>query len=95
LRTHRARLFAASFLLMSPPQPRRQQEPVAVYGKLDGRRLWTRKDGTVHCAVKTLTEGRQALGIDWMEWDELRESVPPAYTQFVGRQLLAHLESTG
>jgi DNA (cytosine-5)-methyltransferase 1 len=89
LRCHRARLFAASFFLMAPPQPKRQPAPAAVYGKLDGRRLWTRKDGSEHRAVRTLAEGRAALGIDWMEWDELREAVPPAFTEFVGRQLLA------
>lgn len=31
----------------------------------------------------------RAMGIDWMEPDELVESIPPAYTEFIGRQLLA------
>lgn len=30
-----------------------------------------------------------AMGIDWMTDGELRESIPPAYTEHVGRQLLA------
>ena len=37
---------------------------------------------------------REAMGIDWMNRDELAESIPPCYTEFVGRQLRAHLEST-
>jgi DNA (cytosine-5)-methyltransferase 1 len=35
--------------------------------------------------------GRSAMGIDWMNRDELSEAIPPAYTQFIGEQLLAHV----
>jgi DNA (cytosine-5)-methyltransferase 1 len=31
---------------------------------------------------------REVMGIDWMSRDELDEAIPPAYTQFVGEQLL-------
>ena len=31
----------------------------------------------------------EAMGIDWMKRDELTESIPPAYTEYIGRQLLA------
>jgi hypothetical protein len=36
---------------------------------------------------------RDAMGIDWMTRDELREAIPPAYTEWIGRQLLAAIES--
>jgi DNA (cytosine-5)-methyltransferase 1 len=32
------------------------------------------------------------MGIDWMTNRESREAIPPAYTEWIGRQLLAHLE---
>lgn len=33
----------------------------------------------------------QAMGIDWMNREELGEAVPPAYTHFIGEQLIAQL----
>ena len=36
---------------------------------------------------------RAAMGIDWMTNDDLTQAIPPAYTEWIGRQLLAHLES--
>ncbi len=34
----------------------------------------------------------KAMGIDWMLNSELVEAIPPAYTEFIGKQLLAHLK---
>jgi DNA (cytosine-5)-methyltransferase 1 len=34
-------------------------------------------------------QGRVAMGIEWMTRDELAEAIPPAYTEFIGRQLMA------
>lgn len=38
--------------------------------------------------------GPLCMGIDWMTGDELSQAIPPAYTQFIGEQLLAHLTVT-
>lgn len=32
---------------------------------------------------------RDAMGIDWMTKSELNEAIPPAYTEWIGRQLIA------
>ena len=34
----------------------------------------------------------EAMGIDWMKRDELTQAIPPAFTEFIGRQLVRHLE---
>jgi DNA (cytosine-5)-methyltransferase 1 len=36
---------------------------------------------------------RQVMGIDWMTRDEMAQAIPPAYTEHIGVQLLAHLDS--
>lgn len=36
-----------------------------------------------------LIKARRAMGIDWMNEDEIREAIPPAYTEYIGRQLMA------
>ena len=30
----------------------------------------------------------EAMGIDWMKRDELTQAIPPAFTEFIGRQML-------
>lgn len=35
---------------------------------------------------------RLAMGIDWMTRDELAESIPPAYTEWIGKQLMTALK---
>ena len=34
---------------------------------------------------------REAMGIDWMSRDELREAIPPAYTKRLGHALLSQM----
>ena len=68
---------------------------VAVYGKLDGRRIWTREDGTEVRAARTLEQAAGAMGIGWMTWDELREAIPPSYATFIGGFLLAAVQQRG
>ena len=87
----RPRLFESNVSLLAPPILSRVAEPVGVYGKLDGRRLFTRKDGSIQRAARTLEEAQAAMGIGWMQWSDLTESIPPAYTEYIGGQLLEHL----
>ena len=80
LGVHRPRLFECSFALLSPPMPgERRRKCIAVYGKRPGDRL---PDGVAR--ARDLAEGREAMGIDWMEWPELTQAIPPAYSHHIG-----------
>lgn len=45
-------------------------------------------NGGGNCSVAA---ARDAMGIDWMNKNELNEAIPPIYTQFIGEQLMSQL----
>jgi DNA (cytosine-5)-methyltransferase 1 len=95
LRVDRPRLFETNWPLTPPPyKPVPRAELVGVYGaKPDGRRLWTRKDGSELRCVRSAAEGAAAMGVDWMTaWEDVTEAIPPAYTEWIGAQLLSVVE---
>lgn len=40
-----------------------------------------------------LEDWQEAMGIDWMTKEELVEAVPPAYSEFIGKQALQFIDS--
>jgi DNA (cytosine-5)-methyltransferase 1 len=58
-----------------------------VYGHAGGK---SKRDGLTFPGTDAWREG---MGIDWMTGKELAESIPPAYTEFVGARLLAALRA--
>lgn len=72
-----------------------QGTPVGVYGKHPEVRNYLRPgDGTRRGdRAKSVEHAQAALGIDWMtDWDDLTDAIPPAYTEFLGSQLLSALQ---
>lgn len=85
LETYRHRLFESSAALVMPPHPK-HVTPTSKAGH------W--KPGTFvsvagHCAP--MDKCRAAMGIDWMNREELAEAIPPAYSEFIGKQLIARV----
>ena len=86
LRRHRWFEPSAGFWLMSPPC-QHSGPVIGIYG--DHGRDRRRKEG--YGRYFTLDERKEAMGIGWMARDELDQAIPPAYTEYIGRQLLEHL----
>jgi DNA (cytosine-5)-methyltransferase 1 len=87
LRVYRHRLFESSIPLTgtscahrgAPMNPHRQSGRDRIY------REFGRAD-----AEKVW---RREMGVEWMSQRGGRESIPPAYTEYIGAQLLAHIQS--
>lgn len=84
LRTYRHRLFEANFPIRVPPHP----EHVFPNTKM-GRPPQPGEFMHVVGNFSGVPQAKVAMGIDWMTRDELREAIPPAYTEHIGRQLFA------
>lgn len=87
LRSYRHRVFECSFPVVQPPHP---PHKVRVNRRGENRRQHWANGGhiTVTGDIGTYI-GPEALGIDWMNGNELSQAVPPAFSEYVARQFLA------
>lgn len=88
LKVYRHRLFEASFPLTVPEHP----EHVAPLRKM-GRAPQPGDFMHVVGNFSGVDQARQAMGIDWMMRDELREAIPPAYAEHIGRSALEYFNT--
>lgn len=87
---NRHRYFESNVLLLSMPCQHRRGYTIGVYGH--GTNTWHREK-LGRCI--TVAEMRIAMGIDWMTRRELTQAIPPAYTEFIGRQIMRALTNGG
>jgi DNA (cytosine-5)-methyltransferase 1 len=86
LRTYRHRLFECSFSCEQPAHPP-HDAPLRKMGRKP-------RDGEFIHVVGNFSgaeDARRAMGISWMPRDKLREAVPPAYAEYIGRQAVRNL----
>lgn len=88
----RHRMFESNILLMQPDHPQHR-------GRVAGYRHGQSYEGPYFAVYGngggkgSLSDWQRAMGIDWMMAKlELAESIPPAYTQYIGDQLIQALE---
>lgn len=88
-RIRRHRWFEASFPLMGAPcQHGITREPLGVTGHSENGRGYKER-----VMPHGLAARREAMGINWMDRDEMSEAVPPAFTRFIGEQFLAQVST--
>jgi DNA (cytosine-5)-methyltransferase 1 len=83
LQVRRHRLFESNMKLTgSLCDHKAQGRPVGVYGSLNDQ---IPKGGRT---ATTIYEGRDAMGMPWAIWTELVEAIPPAYSEYIGKQII-------
>lgn len=87
LRVYRHRLFECSFRV-EQPMHRPHTAPVRKMGRPP------RPGDFMHVVgnFSGVKQAREAMEIDWMTRDELREAIPPAYSEYIGRAAIAHIK---
>ena len=86
LQVLRLRYFETSFHVNCPPLPRKTGTTSG-----NGKKYSTLETGdfvTVTGKHYRYADGKKAMGIDWMSYEELAEAIPPVYTQYVGAEWL-------
>lgn len=97
LGVRRHRLFETNVPMLAP-QCHHERQPVTfgVYGDhWDRPGGWLRPNGKSRGLKATsVAHAQEVMGIDWMtRWDDLADAIPPAYTEWIGRELISYLES--
>lgn len=90
LRVKRHRIFESNLFLFAPG--RACYHPPRGSFIQAGRKIAEGDWVIVAGHISGLKLAGKAMGIDWMSRDELVQAIPPAYCEFIGRQLLAALE---
>ena len=83
LRRHR-RFETSPYI--APVEPCRHRQKSRVIGVYGGHGRDRRR--TVNTQDFSTDDRRLAMGIDWMNGQELSQAIPPAYTEWIGRRLL-------
>jgi DNA (cytosine-5)-methyltransferase 1 len=92
LRVYRHRLFESSLTLSVPEHPKHSalvfthDKRKHHYGRAIDEQMFVQVTGGGNAPV---AHKLAAMGIDWMIQKEVNQAIPPAYTQFLGAQLMA------
>ena len=90
LTTRRHRWFEVSWgpvAHLHAPCVEHKDAPVLVFGHTGG----VSKPGRPRF---TREQWQEAIGVDWMTNKGMAQAIPPAYTEFIGAQLLAHIKAS-
>jgi DNA (cytosine-5)-methyltransferase 1 len=93
LSIYRHRAFESPLLMLAPGHRKHNWIISAGRASLSKRRHGLNGWGGVAGHHGGVGRHRAQMGIDWMTAHELAQAVPPAYSEFLGRQLLRGLEA--
>jgi DNA (cytosine-5)-methyltransferase 1 len=91
LKVYRHRLFESNVFLLPPyHRPHNDKCPPAGRGK-SPKGFFSLTSGGITGVSQS--ERFAAMGIDWMTNAELQQAIPPAFTEFIGKQLVTYLDN--
>jgi DNA (cytosine-5)-methyltransferase 1 len=96
LKVYRHRIFESNIALYAPPHyPHRDKTPSAGNGISPKGFISICGTGGVKGmnSKEIIDYWSMAMGIDWMNRKELAQAIPPAYTKWIGKQLMQYLQS--
>ena len=99
LKVFRHRWFESSIMLMGQRHPRHGDRRIGVggfacvAGNGSGYSGWRGKRRVVPYSHRSAAAWSKAMGIGWMNRNEMAQAIPPTYTEYVGRQLLSAAEA--
>ncbi|MBE7535410.1 MAG: DNA cytosine methyltransferase [Anaerolineales bacterium] len=91
LHVFRHRLFMCNPQIIMSPMSCNHDDRSSNGGKNGDQKHPEAKYITVTSAVSPISKAKKAMGIDWMNRAELVEAIPPAYTEWLGGQMIACL----
>ncbi len=94
LRRHR--LFESSFPLPQPDCRHGNLPVMGFYGdhaQDRRRRLGSKDRGTQLDGERARKLALEVMGVDWMNWKVGCQAIPPAYSEFIGRQAIQAMEA--
>lgn len=92
LRRHR--YFETNILFPLYPICRHRKQVIGIYGdhaRCRRRKIKKHEKGVDFPDKDKVRLASTAMGIDWMNWRELTQAVPPAYTEWLGKKILAEI----
>lgn len=90
LKVYRHRKFESNLLLMQPPHPKHPEIMPPLGSGISASGYVSIGSGGIRGVKGAHKLRSDAMGIDWMNRYELSESIPPAFTEYIGRQLISN-----
>jgi DNA (cytosine-5)-methyltransferase 1 len=85
LKIYRHRIFESNCLMLVPTHFKHRERALKVGHRASGNEIMT-----IAGHFSSLEYAKKCMGIDWMKRDELSQAIPPAYTEFLGKQLIRY-----
>lgn len=92
LKLHRERWFESSEFFLSPELPGYCGQVVGKNGFVCMAGHGDSGRGRIPADHRTVAAWKSASGIDWMTQKEMAQAIPPAYTEYIGKELMKILK---